>query len=307
MSGKHLSPEIVSLIHHVELNESGWWKKAVGQVVRGVLWKERSPLTFTLLQDALHREIGMRLPDDLLEKQLAILSSQGVISKMPGPNYKLTEQAYQNLSAARLTALAEQNACEAEFLANCEQDCPGLDAKKAWGEFTKALSNAIQVAGANLFHLLADGQLQKDIDWLSNFIEKFEPKFREGLRTVLRKFFSPENSVCRNQVLRHLTAHFFAEAAQLRPETLDLIDSDRKTRTIKVVLDTNFIFSVLKLHDNPADEAALSLVDIAKKSRGKLDIKLYILPSTLDEAQRVLLGQMHLVEHVRTTTAMARV
>ncbi len=29
MASRQLSPDIVSLIHHVELNRSGWWKKGV--------------------------------------------------------------------------------------------------------------------------------------------------------------------------------------------------------------------------------------------------------------------------------------
>lgn len=306
MSGRHLSPEIVSLIHHVELNQSGWWKKALGQVVRGVLWTAQGPLTAAQLQDTLRSEIGMRLPDDVLSRQLDSLASQGAVSRMPGPNFKLTERAYQELSAARAVAVSEQDACQAEFFAACAQHCPELEAGKVWQEFTKALAHAIHVAGANLFHLLADGNLLRDIDWLTEFIAKFEIKQHEGLRRVLTGFFAPGNRVCRNQVLRLLTAHFFAEAAQLRPETLESIERDRKTRIIRVVLDTNFIFSVLQLHDNPADQAAVSLIDLAQKSHGQLDIKLYVLPSTLDEAQRVLLRQMHLVERVRTTAAMAR-
>lgn len=205
MSARQLSPEIVSLIHHVELNESGWWKKAVGQVVRGVLWKAQSPLTATDLQEALRREIGMRLPDDLLMQQLDSLSSQGVVSRMPGPNYKLTERAYQDLSAARATAVSEQQACETEFFASCALHCPEQDSAKVWQEFTKALAKTIQVAGANLFHLLADGNLQRDVDWLADLITKFDVKSREGLRKVFAGFFAPGNHVCRNQVLRLLT------------------------------------------------------------------------------------------------------
>lgn len=306
MSARQLSPELVSLVHHVELNESGWWKKAVGQVVKGVLWKAQSPLTVAELHEALRKELGLRLADDVLSRQLDSLSSQGAVVRMPGPNYKLTERTFQELSAARSAAVAEQDACRDAFFASCAENCPELDASKAWQAFTKALAAAIHVTGANLYHLLADGNLQREVDWLADFISKFEPEHREGLRKVLTEFFAPGNHVCRNQVLRFLTAHFFAEAAQLRPETLDVIDSDRKTRTIKVVLDTNFIFSVLQLHDNPADEAALSLIDLAQKSQGKLEIKLYVLPSTLDEAQRVLLNQMHQVESIRTTRAMAR-
>jgi hypothetical protein len=307
MSIKKLSPEIVSLIHHVELNESGWWKKAVGQVVRGVLWKSKSAMTLAELHAALKRETGIHLPDDVLTKQLDALCNQGSVTRIPGPNFKLTERARVELSTAHGKAVSEQATCHAEFLASCTQHCPKLDGGKIWDVFNKALVGAIQVTGANLFHLLSDGNLERDVDWLAAFLTKFDHQNQEGLRKVLGLFFAPDNHACRNQVLRLLSAHFFAEASQLRPETLAILEGERKARSIKVVLDTNFIFSVLGLHDNPGDDSALSLIDIAQKTGRNLEIKLYVLPSTLDEAQRVLLNQMHMVERIRTTVSMARV
>lgn len=182
-----------------------------------------------------------------------------------------------------------------------------LDSSVVWAEFMKALVSAIEVTGANLYHLLADGNLMREVDWLAAFLSKFEVQHQEGLKQVLAAFFAPGSHACRNQVLRLLSAHFFAEASQLRPETLAVIEGERKTRSIKVVLDTNFIFSVLGLHDNPGDDAALSLIEISQKSGRNLNLQFYVLPSTLDEAKRVLLNQMHMVERIRTTTAMARV
>ncbi len=301
-----LSPEIVSLIHHVELNQSGWWRKAVSQVVKGVLWKSPGTMTQLELGAALKRELGMPFAEDVLTKQLELLASQGMVSRLPGPNFKLTEKAHKELTASHGEAIQEQEECQASFLAACAKYCPTLDGPKVWGEFTKALNRAITVTGANLFHLLADGNLERDIDWFSELLAKFEPEEQVGLSKVLAEFFSPGNRACRNQILRLMTAYFFAEASQLRPETLALIEGGKKTRSIKIVLDTNFIFSVLGLHDNPGDDAALSLLEVAKKSGAHLDVRFYVLPSTLDEAQRALLNQMHLVERVRTTRAMAQ-
>lgn len=307
MNKKMLSPEIVSLIHHVELNQTGWWRKAVAQVVRGVLWKTKTLMTLTELSSALKRELGIQLTEDVLAKQLDSLASQGAITRLPGPNFKLTEKAQQELTSAHEQATKEQEACRTEFLAGCAQHCPNLEGGKVWHEFTKSLVGAIQVTGANLFHLLADGNLERDVDWFAEFLGKFDHEDQVGLRRILAAFFAPGNRVCRSQVLRLLSAHFFAEASQLRPETLALIEGDKKARSIKVLLDTNFIFSVLGLHDNPGDDAALSLVEVAQKAGRNLDVRFYVLPSTLDEAQRVLLNQMHLVERIRTTRAMAQV
>lgn len=307
MTIRHLSPEIVSLIHHVELNESGWWKKAVCQVIKGVLWKSQTPLTQAELKVGLKREVGIQLPDEVLLKQIEILSSQNYVTRMPNQSYKLTEETRQTLTAAHQKASSEQELCHSAFLASCTKHCSDLAPDKVWSEFLKALLSAVRVAGANLFHLIADGNLEQEGDWLAPFLRSFPVEHSAGLRKTLSEFFAPTNQVCRNQVLRLLSAHFFAEASQLRPETLAVIESARKKHVIKVILDTNFVFSVLGLHDNPADDSVVSLVDIAQRNERHIQIKFYVLPGTLDEAQRTLTSQLHLVEKIRTTVAMANV
>jgi hypothetical protein len=302
---RQLSPEIVSLIHHVELNESGWWKKAVGQVIKGVLWKAVQPQNVNEIKAGLKRELGVTLDASTLQKQLDLLVSQSAAVRIQKNDaFKLTENTRQELTLAHERVTAEQETCRKSFLSDCSQFCPDLSSEEVWNFFSKSLSDAVQVAGANLYHLLSDGDLDKEADWLSSFLSRF-PTQVEGLRKVLSAFFSPGNHVCRNQVLRLLTAHFFAEATQLRPETISMVEGIRNKRVIKVVLDTNIIFSILQLHDNPADDSAHTLLDISSHNSQKLEVKFYVLPGTLEEAQKTIASQMQLVKNIRVTNAMA--
>ena len=100
---RHLSPEIVSLIHHVELNESGWWKKAIGQVIKGILWQSQTPLSQDELKAGLKREVGIQLSDDVLLRQVEILTSQSAVTRMPNLSYKLTESSRSASTSYRRT------------------------------------------------------------------------------------------------------------------------------------------------------------------------------------------------------------
>lgn len=306
MVTRQLSPEIVSLIHHVSLNESGWWKKATSQVVLGVLWKRTTPISRDVFQADLLKELGHNISEETLVAQLQSLTAQGAIVEAPDGTIRLAESTRRALHTANQSTIAERDECLASFTYSCKKHVAGLDPEKVWDSFRKGLAKTVRLSGANLYHLLGDGNLERDRDWLTAFFKDFDIGDREGLRKVAADFFAPGNQPCRNQVLRMMSAQFFAEASQLNDATIKALEGDKKKRVIRVVLDTNFVFSVLDLHDNPSDGSALSLIALAGQAKRYLDIKFYVLPSTIDEAQHVLADQLRAVERIRTTGAMAR-
>ena len=303
MAIRTLPPEIVSLVHHVELNESGWWEKAIGQIIQANLWLQQEACTLEELKNAMRRNSGTNLTDDRLLKRLDSLKAQGLVSQI-GERYKLSERQRKILTAEHGLANAEQVACRERFVRVTAELCPELNADEVWEKFRKAIAKTVRIAGANFFHLLSDGSLQNESDWLSPLIKTFPQSSTLGLTQVFSDFFNPHNQECRSQVLRLLNAHFLAEASQLRQETLDALNETKKQRVIRVILDTNLLFSILKLHENPADDSALSLLDIAKNKNRNLDLRLYVLPGTIDEAQTALAAQVLQIEHIRTTRAM---
>jgi hypothetical protein len=306
MVTRQLSPEIVSLIHHVSLNESGWWRKATSQVFLGVLWKRTAPISRDVFQADLLKELGHNISEETFVAQLKLLTAQGLIVEAPNGTIRLAEATRRTLHTANQSTIAERDECLVSFTSSCKKHVEGLDPEKVWDSFRKGLATTVRLSGANLYHLLGDGNLERDKDWLTAFFKDFDKGHREGLRKVAADFFAPGNQPCRNQVLRMMSAQFFAEASQLSDATIKALEGDKKMRVIRVVLDTNFVFSVLDLHDNPSDGSALSLIALAGQSKSYLDIKFYVLPSTIDEAKHVLADQLRAVERIRTTGAMAR-
>lgn len=306
MVTRQLSPEVVSLIHHVSLNESGWWKKAISQVIQGVLWKSTSAQSLQSFAREIERELGHGLSESVLNTQLATLIAQGGVVQLPDGNIKLSEQVRRNLQDTHAVATKEREECISSFEQSCAKHCDGLPVKDVWDAFASGLTATVRLSGANLYHLLSDGNLGRDKDWLTPFFDKFDIAYREGLRKVVADFFASDNRPCRNQVLRMMSGQFFAEASQLNDATIAALEGDKKKRVIRVVLDTNFVFSVLDLHDNPSDGSALSLIELAGRAKRHLEVKFYVLPATIEEAQHVLADQKRAVERVRATSAMAR-
>ncbi len=114
----------------------------------------------------------------------------------------------------------------------------------------------------------------------------------EALREVAVKFLDPSNANTRSYVLRRLNASFFMNAAGMSGDALDALDRARhSTRGMTLLLDTNFVFSLLGLHENPSNEEAVALRDLAESIRDRVAIDLRVLPITVEEGRRVLSAQ----------------
>lgn len=208
MVTRQLSPEIVSLIHHVSLNESGWWKKATSQVILGLLWKRTTPISREVFQADFLKELGHNISGVALAAQLQSLTAQGAIVEAQDGTIRLGEATRRSLVAANQSTVAERDECLASFTLSCKNHVEALDPNLVWDSFRKGLATTARLAAANLYHLLGDGYLERDKDWLSAFFSNFDIAHREGLRKVAADFFAPGNQPCRNQVLRMMSAQF---------------------------------------------------------------------------------------------------
>ncbi len=75
----HLSPELVSLVHHIELNKSGWWKKAIRQMIVAAIWSANRPLLSQEVKEILYNDFHIELEVDSLVEQINVLRSEQII------------------------------------------------------------------------------------------------------------------------------------------------------------------------------------------------------------------------------------
>ena len=251
MATRQLSPEIVSLIHHVSLNETGWWKKATSQVVLGVLWKRNEPIDRNGLHSDLFKELGHGIAEETLTAQLQLLTAQGAIIESQDGAIRLAEATKRTLHAANQATLAEREECLKSFKSSCSTHIESLDPDVVWESFRKGLATTVRLAGANLYHLLGDGNLERDKDWLSAFFNNFDIAHREGLRQVAADFFAPSNQPCRNQVLRMMSAQFFAEASQLSDTTIKALEGEKRSELFESFLIQTSFFQFLIFTTTP--------------------------------------------------------
>ncbi len=302
MTIKHIPTELVSLVHHIKLNESGWWKKAITQRIKYILWSSDSILTSDELRAILKAEHHVDINQADLNDTISILRSRNELKDLQNKQLVLSEECRALMNKESEQDKNEQAMCKEVFKNSIKAHCSNLNGDEVWDNFIKSIIHAIKKIGANTFRLLNDKNLRKESDWLEPFLTKYENN-RQGLNKTITSFFSPKNTACRSQILKIMSMHFFAEASNLSKETINQLEKSKKPSTIKVLLDTNFIFSLLNLHENPANEAALSLLELSKNLH-ILKLKLYVLPSTIDEAQRTIAAHVEKISKIRVNKAI---
>ena len=140
----------------------------------------------------------------------------------------------------------------------------------------------------------------------TDFFAKYGPDDGEALRRVVAEFLTPNDALIRDYILRTLDAAFFLEASGLRKETLDKLSSlSGGQRSLTLFLDTNLLFSVLNLHDNPSNQSVNALLQLISEIDAAVNCKLYALPITVDEFRRVISATCEELKQVSFTGSMA--
>jgi outer membrane murein-binding lipoprotein Lpp len=308
-----LPRELTAVIHHIELNRAGWWDKAVQQLLIFVLWlKENKPLSMQEILDELKDQLGLTLDSARCREQLEQLEKAGKIAQFQN-SFKLTESAFAEAQRLIEDAQRIEDDAKKQFATVVENLCPGLDPSQLWSDFNdKFLAPFVKDMGAHIFRLLTTGtqasefrQLAKD--YLTRFVSSYPQDRASALQEVILNFLNLRDQSVRSYVLRVMNSYFYVEALGVTEKDLQKLMELAGSRPIfKVFVDTNFLFSILNLHDNPSNEAAKALMDLRGRLHESVTLRFYVTPLTLDEAKRVIASQKSSLTGIRMTPNLVR-
>ncbi len=310
MTEPRLRPELVSLIHHVELHKEGWWDRAIGQFILAAIWFAGHPLSAEELRDVLRNNFSISTDTARLDLQVDKLRNAGNLVRLPDGRLKVSEQCVHVLEKSATEFDAVQAEAQSVFTKHVQELCPEIDLAKCWSDFNSVvLFPLVREIGARTYELISGSTKHLDkVSSLQNFLQGYPTEMQSDLRNAIVLFMNPNNSAVRSYILRHLNAYFFIEASELTQHTLDLLSrSLARNVSFDVFVDTNFLFSILGLHENPSNEAAASLMSLISKLTGKVTAKLYLFPLTVDEFKRVLKSHQTFLSDLRLEPNLALV
>lgn len=281
-----LPKEVTALVHHVELNRAGWWEKGVQRLVLAAVWLSDHTPNIDEIQNMLKRDFCLQLKNGKLNAALSGLENQKLLIQLQDGSYRIPDN--KRVLFEQEIEASEKVATDARdyFISLINERCDKLDPQNAWNEFeSKFLAPLIKEVGSNAYYLIAGKKMVADKRLVDHFLKQFDPAFHRNLRELVTVFLDPKKDEVRAYISRMLHARFCVEASGLTETIIDKINETvGKQVQYRVFVDTNFLFSLLDLHDNPSNAAARELQELITQLKSNLKIQLFIIPPTVQEA-----------------------
>ncbi len=236
-----------------------------------------------------------RLDRERVERTVERALADGTLVEAQDGCLKASEEQSEALRLELADVTASEQRVYARLIALVQ--IAGIDADDAalWDDFEDMFMHPlVKAAGARIYEVLTStADINVAVPTYRQIVEPLCQKYGTEMRELLVEFLNPEDSDVRNYVLRTLNADFVREAAGMEASSLDALKARAGPPAgIQVFVDTNFLFSFLRLHDNPANDVAADLVQVAERASSSIRVEFLVLPITVEETRRVLRSVM---------------
>ncbi|GHU13448.1 hypothetical protein FACS1894161_3430 [Spirochaetia bacterium] len=282
-----ISNAIVSLVQNIELNKAGWRDKTVQRLVLITIWLSASLPNKEIIQSFLDTNFHLSLGIEDLDKILSVMISQQLILQMQDGTYKIPDQQRLILEKEINESEKAENDAKDVFCKLVVEMDANLDVHNVWIKFKdEFLDPLIKQAGANAYQFIAGQMISIDDKLLSKFLNQYPSIINSKLKTLLTSYLDPKKPEIRSYFSRMLHACFCIDACGLSKEVLDALNGKRRDQIqFKIFVDTNFLFSLIDLHENPSNASVQKLRNILRQLNGNPHVVLYITPETIKEAK----------------------
>ncbi|CDN30647.1 hypothetical protein BN938_0542 [Mucinivorans hirudinis] len=231
---QELSSGVISLIHHIKLNEAGWQEKSIQSLIISTIGNHHNdnmPISAEQIFKILTEEVNSNLNRQTFDNEIDKLKNTAKIELTP-TGYILAESIYQDFKQQ----LSEQIDIEEKtynfFLTLCTTHLPHLIGKSIWDDFkSRLLIPIIKSIGAKTTSWISGKEEIKieENSVFQHFICNYQSD-QDGIRRVIIDFLDFKNEYVKKYILSLRDAYFFIQASSLEPKEVDEIYKSSKTQ-----------------------------------------------------------------------------
>lgn len=292
MYRRALGKELVSLVYHIELSKAGWVEKTYEKLLEEIFWLAKGGLSLEQAQEQLRTNFGIQCDKELIQRIINKLLANRTLVHLPNGKLKLSEKKISELEKTLSDFERLENHVKQYFTSLIKTTAASPE--NVWADFLhNVLIPFIQANGAEVFALFEASPAKgppREIAYIKQFVERYPEEIRKQLSHAIASFFKADNLNVRAYLFRLLHAYLCVQALGLSEHILQTLTQLSKVKPEFVLFtDTNFLLSILELHDNPSNEAAIALLALLPKVTKHVTVKLYVLPHTLRETKHTLI------------------
>lgn len=271
-----LSSGVISLIHHIKLNEAGWQEKSIQSLIISTIGNHGNnnmPISSESIFQILIGEINPNLNRHIFDSELEKLKNNGNI-ELTINGYILSDSVYADFQQQLSDQINIEEKTYNLFLNHCAIYAPHLSGKTVWEDFKEILLiPTIKSIGARTTNWIS-GKDQINIEDYTHyqcFIDKYKDN-QDELRKIIFDFLDFKNEFVKKYTLSLRDAYFFIQASSLDSKEVEEIYLNAKTQpNLRIFVDTNFLLTLLDLHDNPSNEATFYLLKLLDEIKNKVN------------------------------------
>lgn len=307
---KSLPQALVSLIHYVELSNSGWSEQTIDKCVLGILWYIKIPAPVQKIKKEIFDELGLDLKPSQLFESLTRLIEKGEVVRLTDGRLKLSPAYESFLSKEVEQSKILEKTVKTRFRRKILDVCPNADAEKIWESFIKKLLiPLVSDSGARTFEFFFSHSSRntQSVALTDEFLDELPEEYRDALSKAISDFINPTDQDITKFVFSYLSAYLAISSTGLSKKiTKKLHELRENPAEFEIYVDTNFIYSILGLHDNPANMAAQDLLEMAQAASDNVVVKFVVNPITLDETQNSINSKKIILENITYPPNLAR-
>ena len=286
-----LPSELVALIHHVELSEAGWRHHLLDQLLVSSMFLRTTPCGAEELRTSMESDFGLTTDDKSFHWSVDRLLTSRSLLEVDGGRLKLSEQAAESVQEKIAANQSLEERAAKRFKAIVAEEARELNPDDCWRRFCDdCLDPLVTELGARTYELIVVPAVgSPDAHSITDYVDSYHQGVRVAIQKSIDRFLDPIDTDVRSFVLSRLHSYFLTLAVSLSEQELaDLTAKTKSNIQLKLFLDTNFLFSVLDLHDNPANTVAQDLIRLLGEVKNHVRSKLYVFPLTVNEVTRTL-------------------
>jgi hypothetical protein len=175
-----LKEELVSLIHHIELNKVGWWDKTIQRIILGIIWSSGNRLSAKAVYNTSKNKYHINITQDIVDRMVQTSIDSDILALLPSEELKILEEPLKSFETELEQTKDVAEEAKKSFTKIVYVHCPSVTIDETWHLFNNILlMPLIKELGAKTYRFIAGRDIELKTSSFKGFLRHFPEECHE--------------------------------------------------------------------------------------------------------------------------------